>query len=198
MEPLPRGWFCSRLRSLDLTANRCSQDPTANQDSLVNNQPADDSESGAPMPIVDDVSAAIADAMRRQDRATLSALRMLKAAFMNRSVEKRRDLDDGEARQVVSSLVKQRKDAIEQFTKGNRQDLADKEAAEILVLEAYLPAAADPALVEQAVADAITETGAGSVKDMGRVMKAAMAKLADQNVDGKMVSELVRAKLGNT
>jgi len=94
--------------------------------------------------------------------------------------------------------VKQRKDAIEQFTKGNRQDLADKEAAEILVLEAYLPAAADPALVEQAVADAITETGAGSVKDMGRVMKAAMAKLADQNVDGKMVSELVRAKLGNT
>ncbi len=148
------------------------------------------------MPIVDDVSAAIADAMRRQDRARLSALRMLKAAFMNRSVEKGRDLDDGEARQVVSSLVKQRKDAIEQFTKGDRRDLAEKEAAEIVVLEAYLPPAADPAAIDRAVVEAIAETGAGSAKDMGRVMKAVMAKLAGQNVDGKMVNELVRAKLG--
>ena len=148
------------------------------------------------MPIVDDVSAAIADAMRRQDRARLSALRLLKAAFMNRSVEKGRDLDDGEARQVVSSLVKQRKDAIEQFTKGDRRDLAEKEAAEIVVLEVYLPPAADPAAIDRAVVEAIAETGAGSAKDMGRVMKAVMAKLAGQNVDGKMVNELVRAKLG--
>ena len=137
------------------------------------------------MPIVDEVSAAIADAMRKQDPLRLSALRMLKAAFMNRSVEKGRELDDNEARQVVSSLVKQRKDSIEQFTKGGRQDLADKEAAEILVLEAYLPPAADPAAVERAVTDAIAETGATSPKDMGRVMKAVMAKLAGQNVDGK-------------
>jgi uncharacterized protein YqeY len=148
------------------------------------------------MSIVDDVNAAIIGAMRRQDRATLSALRMLKAAFVNRAVEKGHELDDAEARQVVNSLVKQRKDAIDQFTKGGRQDLADKEAGEIVVLESYLPPAADPALVERAVVDAIAETGATSTKEMGRVMKATMARLAGQNADGKMVSELVRAKLG--
>jgi uncharacterized protein YqeY len=148
------------------------------------------------MPLVDDVGAAIAEAMRRQDSARLSALRMLKAAFMNKSVEKKRDLDDAEARQVVAALVKQRKDSIEQFKKGGRQDLVDKEAAEILVLETYLPAAADPAAVEAAVDAAIAETGAASPKDMGRVMKAVMAKLAGQNVDGKTVNDLVRRKLG--
>jgi uncharacterized protein len=147
------------------------------------------------MAIVDDVSAAITDAMRRQDAARLSALRMLKAAMMNRSVEKGRDLDDAEARQVVSALVKQRRDSIEQFLKGGRQDLADKETAEIAVLESYLPPAADPALVEQAVVEAIAETGATSPKDMGRVLKAALAKLAGQTVDGKVVNELVRRKL---
>ena len=147
------------------------------------------------MALVDDVSTAIADAMRKHDPARLTALRMLKAAFMNRSVEKGRALDDNEARQVVSSLVKQRKDSIEQFTKGGRQDLADKEAAEIRVLESYLPPAADPAAVDRAVADAIAETGATSPKDMGRVMKAAMARLAGQTVDGKTVSDLVRQRL---
>ena len=148
------------------------------------------------MALVDEVSTAIADAMRKHDPARLTALRMLKAAFMNRSVEKGRALDDNEARQVVSSLVKQRKDSIEQFVKGGRQDLADKEAAEIRVLESYLPPAADPAAVDRAVADAIAETGATSAKDMGRVMKAAMARLAGQNVDGKVVNELVRKRLG--
>ena len=148
------------------------------------------------MAIVEEVSAAILDAMRKQDPLRLSALRMLKAAFMNRSVEKGRDLDDTEARQVVSALVKQRKDSIEQFTKGGRQELADKEAAEILVLERYLPPAADPAVVENAVAEAIAEAGATSPKDMGRVMKIVMAKLTGQNVDGKTVNELVRKRLG--
>jgi len=148
------------------------------------------------MGIVADVNAAITDAMRRQDAARLSALRMLKAAFVNRSVEKGHDLDDAEARQVVSALVKQRKDSIEQFTNGGRPELAAKEAAEITVLEAYLPPAADPAAVERAVADAVAETGATSAKDMGRVMKAVMAKLAGQNVDGKTVNELVRKKIG--
>jgi uncharacterized protein len=147
------------------------------------------------MPVADDVSAAITAAMRRQDAATLSALRMLKAALMNRAVEKNRDLDDTEARQVVSALVKQRRDSIEQFTKGGRQDLADKEAAEIIVLEAYLPPSADPAIVDLAVTAAIAETGATTAKDMGRVMKAAMARLAGQTVDGKVVNELVRKKL---
>lgn len=147
------------------------------------------------MPLVDDVSAAITDAMRQKDAARLSALRMLKAAFMNKSVEKGHDLDDAEARQVVGALVKQRKDSIEQFEKGGRHDLVAKEAAEVAVLESYLPPAADPAVVEQAVVDAIAETGATSAKDMGKVMKAVMPKLAGQTVDGKTVNELVRKKL---
>ena len=145
--------------------------------------------------IVDDVNAAIADAMRKQEPLRLGALRMLKAAFMNREVERGHALDDSDARQVVASLVKQRKDSIEQFTKGGRQDLADKEAAEIRVLEAYLPQAADPEAIDRAIVEAIAETGATSPKDMGRVMKAAMAKLAGQSVDGKAVNEAVRRKL---
>jgi uncharacterized protein YqeY len=148
--------------------------------------------------LVEDVSAAIADAMRKQERVRLSALRMLKAALMNREIERRHALDDDDSRQVVTSLVKQRRDSIEQFTKGGRQDLADKETAEVAVLEAYLPTAADPAVIERAVSDAIGETGASSAKDMGRVMKAAMARLAGQTVDGKTVNELVRKKLAGT
>jgi len=147
------------------------------------------------MPLVETVSAAITDAMRQKDAARLSALRMLKAAFMNKSVEKGHDLDDAEALQVVSALVKQRKDSIEQFSKAGRTDLVEKEAAEVAILESYLPPAADPALVERAVTDAIAETGATSAKDMGKAMKAAMAKLAGQTVDGKVVNELVRKKL---
>ena len=148
------------------------------------------------MPLIDDVTAAIADAMRKQEHVRLGALRMLKAAFMNREVERGRALDDADARQVVSSLVKQRKDSIEQFTKAGRHDLAEKEAAEIGVLEEYLPPAADPAVIERAVTDAIAQMGATSPKDMGRVMKAAMATLAGQTVDGKAVNDIVRRKLG--
>ena len=147
--------------------------------------------------LIDDVQAAIADAMRQKAAARLSALRMLKAALMNREVEKGRALDDAESRQVVTSLVKQRKDAIEQFTRGGRQDLADKEAAEIRVLEAYLPPSADPEVLERAVTESIAETRAASAKDMGRVMKAAMARLAGQTVDGKAVNETVRRRLGS-
>ena len=150
------------------------------------------------MALIEEITAAIADAMRRHDRVRLDALRMLKAALMNREVERGRALDAAESQQVVTSLVKQRKDSIEQFAKANRQDLVDKETAEIRVLEAYLPAAADPAVVERAVADAIQETGATSPKDMGRVMKAAMAKLTGLTVDGKTVNELVRARLSGT
>ena len=147
------------------------------------------------MALADELNAAIADAMRRHDPIRLTALRMLKTALTNREVERGRALNDAESQQVVASLVKQRKDSIAQFTSGGRQDLADKEAAEILVLEAYLPPAIDPAAVEQAVADAVRETGAASPKDMGKVMKAVMTKLAGQNVDGKTVNELVRQKL---
>jgi uncharacterized protein len=145
--------------------------------------------------LIDEVSAAIADAMRRQDAPRLSALRMLKAALMNREVEKSRALDDAESLQVVGSLVKQRRDSIEQFQKAGRQDLVDKETAEIAILEQYLPPPVDAAALERAVAEAIAETGAASPKDMGRVMKAAMARLSGQTVDGRAVNELVKKKL---
>src|SRR5437773_10988707 len=107
---------------------------------------------------------AIADAMRKQEPVRLGALRMLKAALMNREVERGRALDDAESLQVVTSLVKQRRESIDQFTKGGRMDLADKEAAEIRVLEAYLPPAVDPATIDAAIDDAIKETGATSPK----------------------------------
>jgi uncharacterized protein YqeY len=147
------------------------------------------------MSLVEEVSASITDAMRRKDALRLSALRMLKAAFVNKSVEKGHDLDDAEARQVVTALVKQRRDSIEQFLKGGRQDLVDKESAEITVLESYLPPTADAATIERIVDEAVAETGATSSKDVGKVMKAALAKLAGQTVDGKMVNELVRRRL---
>jgi uncharacterized protein YqeY len=148
------------------------------------------------MSLLNDITAAIADAMRKQDAARLGPLRMLKAAFMNTSIAKGHDLDEAEERQVVNTLVKQRRDSIEQFAKGGRNDLVEKEKAEIVILEAYLPPAVDPAALDRAVTEAIGETGATSAKDMGRVMKAAMAKLAGQTVDGKVVNELVRRKLG--
>jgi uncharacterized protein YqeY len=147
------------------------------------------------MALIEDVQSGIADAMRKKEATRLSTLRMLKAALMNRDVEKGRPLDDAEARQVVSTLVKQRKDSIEQFTRGGRLDLAEKEAAEIAILEAYLPAAADPALIDEAVTAAIAEVGASSPRDMGRVMKAAMSRLAGHTVDGKTVSDVVRQRL---
>jgi uncharacterized protein YqeY len=145
--------------------------------------------------LIDEITVSIADAMRQHDPVRLSSLRMLKAALVNREVERGHALDAPESLQVVTALVKQRKDSIDQFGKGGRQDLVDKETAELRVLETYLPAAADPAVVERAVAEAIQETGASSPKDMGRVMKAAMAKLAGQSVDGKTVNDLVRARL---
>jgi len=147
------------------------------------------------MSLTTDINAAIADATRKHEAVRLGALRMLKAALMNREVERGRALEDAESRQVVISLVKQRKDSIEQFLNGGRKDLADKEAAEIVVLETYLPPAVDPTVIERAVTDAIAESGATSPKDLGKVMKAAMARLAGQTVDGKLVNELVRKKL---
>ncbi|MEO5741959.1 MAG: GatB/YqeY domain-containing protein [Vicinamibacterales bacterium] len=147
------------------------------------------------MTLVEDVSRAITEAMKAKDAQRLVALRMLKAALMNREVERGRALDENEGRQVVSALVKQRRDSIEQFTKGGRTDLADKEAAEIVVLETYLPPAVDTAQLETVVDSAIASMGATSAKDIGKVMKAVMADLAGQTVDGKAVNELVRRKL---
>ena len=143
----------------------------------------------------DQVNSDITSAMKAKDAPRLSALRMLKAAIVNKSVEKGHDLDDGEVLQVVSSLVKQRRDSIEQFSKAGRTDLVDKETAEIGVLELYLPPAASAEDIDAAVTAAIAETGAASPKDIGRVMKAVMPRLAGKNADGRAVNETVRRKL---
>ena len=148
------------------------------------------------MSLVNDVNAAITAAMKSRDQLTLGTLRMLKTALTNKAIEKGRELDEGEALQVVNALVKQRRDSIEQFTNGGRPELAAKEAAEIEVLERYLPPAASAEDVASAVEAAVAETGAISVKDMGKVMKAAMARLAGRTVDGKLVNEAVRKRLG--
>ena len=121
---------------------------------------------------------------------------MLKAAVMNKSVEKGRDLEDAEILQVLASLVKQRRDSIEQFAKAGRTDLVEKETAELAVLQTYLPPSATPEEIDAAVAEAIAETGATSAKDIGKVMKAVMPKLAGKNADGKAVNEAVRRTLG--
>lgn len=142
------------------------------------------------------VNGDIAAAMKSKEAARLSALRMLKAAIMNKGVEKAHDLDDAEVLQVVSTLVKQRRDSIEQFAKAGRTDLVDKETAEIAVLEQYLPPAASAADIEAAIVEAIAETGATSIKDMGKVMKAVMPRLAGKNADGRAINEAVRRKLG--
>ena len=148
------------------------------------------------MALNDQVSADIAAAMKARDASRLSALRMLKAAVMNKSVEKGRDLDDAEVLQVVASLVKQRRDSIEQFEKAGRADLVAKETGELAVLQTYLPPSATPEEIHAAVAAAIAETGATSAKDLGKVMKAVMPKLAGKNADGKAVNEAVRRTLG--
>lgn len=147
------------------------------------------------MGLLTETEQGIAVAMKARDHVRLSTLRMLKAALLNKDVEKGGPLDDKESLQVVASLVKQRKDSIEQFGKAGRQDLVDKETAELAVLEGLLPPAVDSSEVERLVAETVTETGATSAKDMGKVMKAVMAKLAGQTVDGKLVNELVRRKL---
>ena len=148
------------------------------------------------MKLSDRVNTDIAAAMKAQDPRRLSALRMLKAAIMNKGVEKGRDLDDAEVLQVVAALVKQRRDSIEQFGKAGRTDLVEKETGEISVLEQYQPPAATAEEFDAAVGEAITETGASSVKDMGKVMKAVMPKLAGKTADGKTINEAVRRRLG--
>jgi uncharacterized protein YqeY len=141
--------------------------------------------------IVSDLTAA----MKSKDALRLSVLRMVKANIMNREIEKGAPLTDEEATKALQSLVKQRRDSVEQYEKADRQELADKEKAEIAVIEEYLPKAASREAIESAVAAAIQETGASSIREMGAVMKAAQAKLAGQSADGKTVSEIVKARL---
>ena len=141
--------------------------------------------------IVSDMTAA----MKAKDAARTSTLRMVKAAIMHREKEGGGELTDEDVLKLLRSQTKQRRDSVEQYQKAGRQDLADKETAEIAVIEAYLPQAASAAEIEQAVSEAIAEAGATSMKDMGAVMKIAIAKLTGKNADGKLVSETVKKKL---
>lgn len=148
------------------------------------------------MSLIDTLTADIATAMKARDTTKLTALRMLKTALTNKSIEKSKTLESSEELQVVGALVKQRRDSIEQFEAAGRQELADKERSEIAVLEAYLPPAASAEELAAAVDAAVAATGATTARDMGKVMKAVMAGLAGKTVDGKQVNELVRKKLG--
>jgi uncharacterized protein len=148
------------------------------------------------MSLSEKIIADLTTSMKAQDASRTSTLRMVKAAMMNRQIEKGGQLDDEEVSKLLRSLVKQRRDSIEQYEKAGRQELADKEAAEIEVIDAYLPQAASREEIEAAVVAAMAETGASSMKDMGKVMKAAQSGLVGKNADGKLVSEIVKAKLG--
>ncbi|HWX55265.1 MAG TPA: GatB/YqeY domain-containing protein [Verrucomicrobiae bacterium] len=150
------------------------------------------------MGLSEQVQKDMVEAMRSRSELKLSTLRMVKAALKNKEIEKRAPLDDKEAQQVLSTLIKQRRDSIEQFQKGGRQELADKEAAEIALIEAYLPKAIGEEEVAAAVKATIAEIGSPTLKDMGTVMKAVMAKLqaSGARVEGKMVSEAVKKLLG--
>jgi uncharacterized protein len=147
------------------------------------------------MSIVEQVEKDLVAALRAQEALKLSVLRMMKAALMNKKVERGKDVDDNEALAVLKTLAKQRHESVEAFRKGGREEMAQKEEAEVKIVEAYLPAGASEEDIDAAVAAAIAEIGATTAKDVGKAMKAAMAKLAGKNADGKRVSEKVRAKL---
>jgi uncharacterized protein YqeY len=148
------------------------------------------------MTLAEKIIADLTASMKAQDAPRTSTLRMVKAAMMNKQIEKGGQLDDEEISKLLRSLVKQRRDSIEQYEKAGRQELVDKESAEIQVIEGYLPQAASREEIEAAVAEAIASSGASSMKDMGKVMKAAQAGLAGKNADGRVVSEIVKSKLG--
>ena len=147
------------------------------------------------MGLAEKIQKDLTDAMKARDELRLSVLRMVKSALKHKEVEKIRPLEEGEAVQVLLTLVKQRKESIEQFGKGGRQDLVDKETKELAIVESYLPAGASKAEMDAAIMKAIAETGANSIKQMGAVMKAAKALLEGKTVDGKALSDLVRERL---
>src|ERR1700739_1030119 len=149
------------------------------------------------MRLIDQIQKDLVTAMKAKDELRLSCLRMVKTALTLRQTEKMGPLDDKESQQVLNTLIKQRKESVEQFTKGGRQEMADNEAPEIKVIEAYLPKAASEEEIVAGVKATITEMGSPTMKDMGTVMKNAMARFqaAGLRVDGKMVSELVKREL---
>lgn len=151
--------------------------------------------SEGPMRLRDKISEDLMSAMKSREAARLSVLRMMKAAVRNKEIDLRQELEDDQVLQVLLTLIRQRKDSVEQFTRGGRLDLADKEAAEIKVIEQYLPAAVTDEEMQSIVEAVIGETGAASAKDIGKVMKACMARFSGRPVDGGKVSQLVKARL---
>lgn len=148
------------------------------------------------MPLLDIIQKDMVAAMKAKDEARLGAIRMIKTALKKHEIDSMKPLDEATEMQVMSTLIKQRRESAELFHKGGREELAAKEEAEIKLIEAYLPAAPSEAEIEAAITEAMAETGANSPKQMGAVMKAAQAKLAGKRVDGKVLSELVKKKLG--
>ena len=149
------------------------------------------------MTIQEKIQSQMTDAMRNKDQLRLSVLRMMKTAVKNKEIDKMKPLDENEVMAVLNTLVKQRKDSVEQFRNGGREELAQKEEAEIKIIEEYLPAAASEDDIRRAIDDAVQETGAASMKDMGKVMKAALARLAGKSADGSRVSQMVKEKLSS-
>jgi hypothetical protein len=148
------------------------------------------------MTTLEKIQRVLVDAMRAKDELRLSVVRMVKAALKHKEIEKIRPLDEAESMQVLQTLLKQRRESVEMFTKGGRMELAEKELKEIAILETYLPAGASAEDMDRAIAAAMAETGANSPKQMGAVVKAARAKLEGKTVDGKALSDLIRTKLG--
>ena len=149
------------------------------------------------MTIQEKIQSQMTDAMRNKDQLRLSVLRMMKTAVKNKEIEKMKPLEENEVMAVLNTLVKQRKDSIEQFRKGGREELAQKEEAEIKIIEEYLPAAASEDDIRKAIDEAVQETSGASMKDMGKVMKAALARLAGKSADGSRVSQMVKEKLSS-
>lgn len=147
------------------------------------------------MSLQDRLANDLKEAMKAKDQLRMDVIRMIKAALLNKEIELKKSLDDAEMTKVMTLLVKQRRESVEQYQKANRDDLAARESKEIAIIESYLPKAASPEEIARAVDAAVKETGASSMKDMGAVMKAVMAKLAGLTVDGKQVSDLVKSKL---
>ena len=147
------------------------------------------------MSLPDRLSNDLKEAMKAKDQLRMDVIRMIKAAILNKEIELKKNLDDAEMSKVMTNMLKQRRESIEQYQKAKRDDLAAKEIKEIAIIEGYLPKAASPEAIAEAVDTAIKETGAPTMKDMGNLMKAVMAKLAGQTVDGKHVSDLVKSKL---
>jgi uncharacterized protein YqeY len=147
------------------------------------------------MTLQEKIQSDLAGAMRSKEPLRLSVLRMMKSAVKNKEVDKMKSLEEAEVVGVLTTLLKQRKDSVEQFRKGGREELAQKEEAEIKIIEEYLPAAASEDEIRRAIEEAVHETGAASIKDMGKVMKATMVRLAGKTADGSRVSQLVREKL---